>query len=166
MYLWRKNGCRFSCGSIPFPSLTSIRRLRMMNSPSHFPQRSQRAFWVMYRIYRADHLRHTGLGWYAFLMLTYYEFCLSTWQETLFDIANSLADVMICVPSTNHKDDLGVGPRDPIHSLAASPLQAWQPGYSPYSSRQVDYPRPVRILAARGRGIELRRRWWMERRSK
>lgn len=50
---------------------------------------------------------------------------------------------MICVPPTNHEDYLGVGPRDLIHSLAATLLQAWQLGYSLYSSRQVDYPRPV-----------------------
>lgn len=39
-------------------------------------------------------------------------------QETkLFDIANSLADVMICVPSAT-PESFGVGPRDLIHSLS------------------------------------------------
>lgn len=37
----------------------------------------------------------------------------------MFDIANSLADVMICVPSLNHESHFGIGPRDLIHSLSS-----------------------------------------------
>jgi hypothetical protein len=37
----------------------------------------------------------------------------------LFDIANSLADVMICVPTLNHESHFGIGPRDLIHSLSS-----------------------------------------------
>lgn len=44
----------------------------------------------------------------------------NTIQESkLFDIANSLADVMICVPSLNQDTGFRVGPRDLIHSLSA-----------------------------------------------
>ncbi|KAF2645885.1 hypothetical protein P280DRAFT_495615 [Massarina eburnea CBS 473.64] len=39
-------------------------------------------------------------------------------ESKLFDIANSLADVMICVPSFNQESGFGVGPRDLIHSLS------------------------------------------------
>ncbi|ORY09611.1 hypothetical protein BCR34DRAFT_486997 [Clohesyomyces aquaticus] len=39
-------------------------------------------------------------------------------ESKLFDIANSLADVMICVPSMNHESHFGIGPRDFIHSLS------------------------------------------------
>lgn len=39
-------------------------------------------------------------------------------ETKLFDIANSLADVMICVPTANPDSYFGVGPRDLIHSLA------------------------------------------------
>ncbi|KAF2174947.1 hypothetical protein K469DRAFT_647764 [Zopfia rhizophila CBS 207.26] len=40
-------------------------------------------------------------------------------ETKLFDIANSLADVMICVPSINHESHFGIGPRDLIHSLSS-----------------------------------------------
>ncbi|OCL10650.1 hypothetical protein AOQ84DRAFT_288809 [Glonium stellatum] len=40
-------------------------------------------------------------------------------ETKLFDIANSLADVMICVPSINHGGYLAIGPRDLIHSLSS-----------------------------------------------
>ncbi|PSN61952.1 hypothetical protein BS50DRAFT_650362 [Corynespora cassiicola Philippines] len=40
-------------------------------------------------------------------------------ESKLFDIANSLADVMICVPSINHESHFGIGPRDLIHSLSS-----------------------------------------------
>lgn len=39
-------------------------------------------------------------------------------ESKLFDIANSLADVMICVPSINHESHFGIGPRDLIHHLS------------------------------------------------
>lgn len=40
-------------------------------------------------------------------------------ESKLFDIANSLADVMICVPSLNQDSGFGIGPRDLIHSLSS-----------------------------------------------
>ncbi|KAF2682292.1 hypothetical protein K458DRAFT_342761 [Lentithecium fluviatile CBS 122367] len=40
-------------------------------------------------------------------------------ESKLFDIANSLADVMICVPSLNQEAGFGIGPRDLIHSLSS-----------------------------------------------
>ncbi|KAK7179848.1 C6 transcription factor [Paraphaeosphaeria sporulosa] len=40
-------------------------------------------------------------------------------ESKLFDIANSLADVMICVPSLNQDTGFGMGPRDLIHSLSS-----------------------------------------------
>ncbi|KAJ4352496.1 uncharacterized protein N0V89_007844 [Didymosphaeria variabile] len=40
-------------------------------------------------------------------------------ESKLFDIANSLADVMICVPSLNQDSGFGMGPRDLIHSLSS-----------------------------------------------
>ncbi|KAF2736125.1 hypothetical protein EJ04DRAFT_575594 [Polyplosphaeria fusca] len=39
-------------------------------------------------------------------------------ESKLFDIASSLADVMICVPSINNETHFGIGPRDLIHSLS------------------------------------------------
>jgi len=48
-------------------------------------------------------------------------FSLSTniMQESkIFDVANSLADVMMIMPSLNHESRFDVGPRDLIHSLA------------------------------------------------
>ncbi|KAF1950113.1 RING-3 protein [Byssothecium circinans] len=39
-------------------------------------------------------------------------------ESKLSDIANSLADVMICVPSLNQTSHFGIGPRDLIHSLS------------------------------------------------
>lgn len=42
-----------------------------------------------------------------------------TLQESkLFDVANSLADVMIIMPAMNHESHFGIGPRDLIHSLS------------------------------------------------
>jgi hypothetical protein len=44
---------------------------------------------------------------------------LTTAQESkLFDVANSLADVMIIMPAMNHESHFGIGPRDLIHSLS------------------------------------------------
>lgn len=44
---------------------------------------------------------------------------LITLQESkLFDVANSLADVMIIMPAMNHESHFGIGPRDLIHSLS------------------------------------------------
>ncbi|KAF2121698.1 hypothetical protein BDV96DRAFT_564755 [Lophiotrema nucula] len=40
-------------------------------------------------------------------------------ETKLFDIASSLADVMICVPRLNREPHFGIGPRDLIHSLSA-----------------------------------------------
>ncbi|KAJ4301734.1 hypothetical protein N0V90_003827 [Kalmusia sp. IMI 367209] len=40
-------------------------------------------------------------------------------ESKLFDIANSLADVMICVPSLNQDTGFGIGPRDLMHSLSS-----------------------------------------------
>lgn len=40
-------------------------------------------------------------------------------ESKLFDIANTLADVMICVPSLNTDTPFGLGPRDLIHALSA-----------------------------------------------
>ncbi|PVH96923.1 hypothetical protein DM02DRAFT_674445 [Periconia macrospinosa] len=40
-------------------------------------------------------------------------------ESKLFDITNSLADVMICVPSLNQHSGFGLGPRDLIHSLSS-----------------------------------------------
>ena len=40
-------------------------------------------------------------------------------ESKLFDVANSLADVMICVPTLNHESHFGIGPRDLIHSLSS-----------------------------------------------
>ncbi|KAF2473748.1 uncharacterized protein BDR25DRAFT_281672 [Lindgomyces ingoldianus] len=40
-------------------------------------------------------------------------------ETKLFDIANSLADVMICVPAINHESHFWIGPRDLIHSLSS-----------------------------------------------
>ncbi|CAI6342231.1 unnamed protein product [Periconia digitata] len=40
-------------------------------------------------------------------------------ESKLFDITNSLADVMIFVPSLNQHSGFGVGPRDLIHSLSS-----------------------------------------------
>lgn len=41
-----------------------------------------------------------------------------TLQESkIFDVANSLADVMMIMPSMNHESHFGIGPRDLIHSL-------------------------------------------------
>ncbi|KAL5117894.1 hypothetical protein ACEQ8H_004212 [Pleosporales sp. CAS-2024a] len=39
-------------------------------------------------------------------------------ESKLFDVANSLADVMIIMPSMNHESHLGIGPRDLIHNLS------------------------------------------------
>jgi hypothetical protein len=39
-------------------------------------------------------------------------------ESKLFDVANSLADVMMIMPSLNHESHFNVGPRDLIHSLA------------------------------------------------
>jgi len=39
-------------------------------------------------------------------------------ESKLFDVANSLADVMMIMPSLNHESRFDVGPRDLIHSLA------------------------------------------------
>ncbi|KAJ4990542.1 fungal specific transcription factor [Stagonosporopsis vannaccii] len=39
-------------------------------------------------------------------------------ESKLFDVANSLADVMIIMPSLNHESHFGIGPRDLIHSLS------------------------------------------------
>ncbi|KAF2261348.1 hypothetical protein CC78DRAFT_500227 [Lojkania enalia] len=39
-------------------------------------------------------------------------------ETKLFDIANSLADVMICVPAINRDSHFSIGPRDLIHSLS------------------------------------------------
>jgi hypothetical protein len=51
-------------------------------------------------------------------ILFWYHILLNRLQETkLFDIANSLADVMICIPSAT-PESFGVGPRDLIHSLS------------------------------------------------
>ncbi|KAF1972077.1 RING-3 protein [Bimuria novae-zelandiae CBS 107.79] len=40
-------------------------------------------------------------------------------ESKLFDITNSLADVMICVPSLNQETGFGLGPRDLVHSLSS-----------------------------------------------
>lgn len=59
-----------------------------------------------------------GLAWYA-QHNTPYESELMILQESkLFDVANSLADVMIIMPSMNHESHFGIGPRDLIHSLS------------------------------------------------
>jgi hypothetical protein len=51
-------------------------------------------------------------------ILIWQRILLNRLQETkLFDIANSLADVMICIPSAT-PESFGVGPRDLIHSLS------------------------------------------------
>ncbi|KAI8942626.1 hypothetical protein NX059_000680 [Plenodomus lindquistii] len=39
-------------------------------------------------------------------------------ESKLFDVANSLADVMMIMPSMNHESHFGIGPRDLIHSLS------------------------------------------------
>jgi hypothetical protein len=39
-------------------------------------------------------------------------------ESKLFDVANSLADVMIIMPSMNHESHFGIGPRDLIHNLS------------------------------------------------
>jgi hypothetical protein len=39
-------------------------------------------------------------------------------EAKLFDVANSLADVMLIMPSMNHPSQFDVGPRDFIHSLS------------------------------------------------
>ncbi|KAF1919958.1 hypothetical protein BDU57DRAFT_156788 [Ampelomyces quisqualis] len=39
-------------------------------------------------------------------------------ESKLFDVANSLADVMIIMPEINHKSHFGIGPRDLVHSLS------------------------------------------------
>jgi hypothetical protein len=39
-------------------------------------------------------------------------------ESKLFDVANSLADVMMIMPSLNHESHFDVGPRDLIHSLS------------------------------------------------
>ncbi|KAF9694365.1 hypothetical protein EKO04_007637 [Ascochyta lentis] len=39
-------------------------------------------------------------------------------ESKLFDVANSLADVMIIMPVMNHESHFGIGPRDLIHSLS------------------------------------------------
>ncbi|CAO2654969.1 Nn.00g117020.m01.CDS01 [Neocucurbitaria sp. VM-36] len=39
-------------------------------------------------------------------------------ESKLFDVANSLADVMMIMPSMNHESRFGIGPRDLIHSLS------------------------------------------------
>ncbi|KAF7451726.1 Fungal-trans domain containing protein [Pyrenophora tritici-repentis] len=39
-------------------------------------------------------------------------------ESKIFDVANSLADVMMIMPSLNHESRFDVGPRDLIHSLA------------------------------------------------
>ncbi|KAH6613913.1 hypothetical protein C7974DRAFT_321544 [Boeremia exigua] len=39
-------------------------------------------------------------------------------ESKLFDVANSLADVMIIMPAMNHESHFGIGPRDLIHSLS------------------------------------------------
>jgi hypothetical protein len=36
----------------------------------------------------------------------------------LFDVANSLADVMIIMPAMNHESHFNIGPRDLIHNLS------------------------------------------------
>jgi hypothetical protein len=44
--------------------------------------------------------------------------CADVFQELkLFEITNSLADVMICVPSLMDGSNAGLGPRDVIHEL-------------------------------------------------
>jgi hypothetical protein len=42
----------------------------------------------------------------------------TTQESKLFDVANSLADVMIIMPSMNDDSSFGIGPRDLIHSLS------------------------------------------------
>jgi len=39
-------------------------------------------------------------------------------ESKLFDVANSLADVMIIMPVMNHESHFSIGPRDLIHSLS------------------------------------------------
>jgi hypothetical protein len=39
-------------------------------------------------------------------------------ESKIFDVANSLADVMIIMPSMNHESHFGIGPRDLIHNLS------------------------------------------------
>jgi hypothetical protein len=39
-------------------------------------------------------------------------------ESKLFDVANSLADVMIIMPSMNHESHFDIGPRDLIHNLS------------------------------------------------
>ncbi|KAF1937607.1 hypothetical protein EJ02DRAFT_50285 [Clathrospora elynae] len=39
-------------------------------------------------------------------------------ESKIFDVANSLADVMMIMPSLNHQSHFDIGPRDLIHSLS------------------------------------------------
>lgn len=60
----------------------------------------------------------TGPAWYA-QTTTHRSHQTNDPQESkLFDVANSLADVMIIMPSMNHESHFGIGPRDLIHSLS------------------------------------------------
>jgi hypothetical protein len=59
-----------------------------------------------------------GLAWYVFYLSDCCDHTDDLQESKLFDVANSLADVMIIMPSMNHESHFGIGPRDLIHSLS------------------------------------------------
>jgi hypothetical protein len=70
-----------------------------------------------------------GLAWYVFYLSDCCDHTDDLQESKLFDVANSLADVMIIMPSMNHESHFGIGPRDLIHSLRSAaetlPLSAF-----------------------------------------
>jgi hypothetical protein len=60
----------------------------------------------------------TGLAWYVYQIARVTPELTLTQESKLFDVANSLADVMIIMPSMNHESHFGIGPRDLIHNLS------------------------------------------------
>ena len=59
-----------------------------------------------------------GQAWYASRIAACDSKLTMIQESKLFDVANSLADVMIIMPAMNHESHFGIGPRDLIHSLS------------------------------------------------
>ena len=56
--------------------------------------------------------------WYVYETIVDIASLIHVQESKLFDVANSLADVMIIMPSMNHESHFGIGPRDLIHNLS------------------------------------------------
>jgi len=56
--------------------------------------------------------------WYVYRSIAFLIADLREQESKLFDITNSLADIMIYVPSLNQQSRFDVGPRDLLHTLS------------------------------------------------